>query len=121
MVRPAGGGGAAAAEARPPPWVCGRVGSPESEPIHADGLGSVVKMTDAAGNVVHPYQYDAWGNIEPDTGAPVDGVKYAFTGREWDPETGLYYYRARYLDPKVGRFISEDPIGFAGGVNFYAY
>ncbi len=34
----------------------------------------------------------------------------AFTGREWDPETGLYYYRARYYDPKIGRFISEDPL-----------
>jgi RHS repeat-associated protein len=33
---------------------------------------------------------------------------YAFTGREWDPETGLYYYRARYLDARAGRFISED-------------
>lgn len=38
-----------------------------------------------------------------------------------DPETGLYYYRARYYDPKWGRFISEDPIRFAGGMNFYAY
>ena len=46
---------------------------------------------------------------------------YAFTGREWDPETGLYYYRARYYDPNAGRFISEDPIGFDGGVNFYSY
>ncbi len=36
-------------------------------------------------------------------------------------ETGLYYYRARYYDPTVGRFISEDPIGFGGGINFYAY
>jgi RHS repeat-associated protein len=45
----------------------------------------------------------------------------AFTGREWDPETGLYYYRARYYDPKIGRFISEDPIDFEGGVNFYSY
>jgi RHS repeat-associated protein len=46
----------------------------------------------------------------------------AFTGREWDPEAGLYYYRARYYDPKIGRFISEDPIGFAGGdVNMFAY
>ncbi len=43
------------------------------------------------------------------------------TGREWDPETGLYYYRARYYDPRLGRFISEDPIRFAGGNNFYAY
>ena len=43
-------------------------------------------------------QYDAWGNLE--SGASEPG--YAFTGREWDPETGLYYYRARYYDPKVG-------------------
>jgi RHS repeat-associated protein len=53
-------------------------------------------------------------------GGTRNGIK-AYTGREWDPETGLYYYRARYYDPKVGRFISEDPIGFAGGVNFYGY
>jgi RHS repeat-associated protein len=46
---------------------------------------------------------------------------YAFTGREWDPETQLYYYRARYYDPTLGRFIGEDPIGFAGDVNFYSY
>jgi len=59
---------------------------------------------------------DAYGNIE--AGSP---TTHAFTGREWDPETGLYYYRARYYDPKLGRFISEDPIGFDGGVNFYGY
>ncbi len=41
--------------------------------------------------------------------------------REWDPEIGLYYYRARYYDPKIGRFISEDPIDFLGGINFYTY
>ena len=62
-------------------------------------------------------QYDAWGNLQ--VGANEPG--YAFTGREWDPETGLYYYRARYYDPKVGRFTAEDPIAFQGGVNFYAY
>ena len=45
----------------------------------------------------------------------------AFTGREWDSETGLYYYRARYYDPKAGRFISDDPIGFAGGPNLRSY
>ena len=45
-----------------------------------------------------------------------------FTGREYDSETGLYFYRARYYDPAIGRFISEDPIGFSGGdLNLYAY
>jgi RHS repeat-associated protein len=46
------------------------------------------------------------------------GSDYAYTAREWDPEIGLHYYRARYYDPRVGRFISEDPIEFAGGTNF---
>jgi len=84
---------------------------------HADGLGSIVKITDGAGAITLSHQYDAWGNLE----LAADQPGYAFTGREWDPETGLYYYRARYYDPKVGRFISEDPIGFFGGVNFYSY
>jgi RHS repeat-associated protein len=81
---------------------------------HADALGSIVKSTDAAGGVVWGTQYDAFGN------APGFGAG-AFTGREWDEETGLYYYRARYYDPQIGRFISEDPIGFQAGVNFFSY
>jgi RHS repeat-associated protein len=43
------------------------------------------------------------------------GISYTFTGREFDGETNLYYYRARYYDPQDGRFISKDPISFAGG------
>ena len=84
---------------------------------HADALGSIEKLTDPSGNTVHAYRYDVWGNIE--IGDSVGG--YAFTGREWDPSTGLYYYRARYYDARIGRFLSEDPIGFQAGVNFYAY
>jgi RHS repeat-associated protein len=62
-------------------------------------------------------RYDAWGRVE--SGAP---PTFGFTGREWDAETGLYYYRARYYDPVIGRFLSEDPIDFDGaGLNFYAY
>jgi RHS repeat-associated protein len=83
----------------------------------ADGLGSIVAKADASGTVTLSRRYDAWGNLE--LGATTAG--YAFTGREWDPETGLYYYRARYYDPKIGRFLSEDPIGFEGGMSFYTY
>jgi RHS repeat-associated protein len=72
---------------------------------HADGLGSIVKMTDQSGATLSNRLYDTWGNLQ--LGADQPG--YAFTGREWDPEINLYYYRARYYDPKAGRFISEDP------------
>src|SRR2546425_5548212 len=75
--------------------------------FHPDGLGSIIKMTDSASAVVSSRRYDAFGNFE--LGA-ANG--YGFTGREWESATGLYYYRARYYDPKSGRFISEDPIGF---------
>jgi len=52
-----------------------------------------------------------------------DGIAqpYTFTARKYDPETGLYFYRARYYDPTQGRFLTRDPIGFAGGINLYAY
>jgi RHS repeat-associated protein len=49
-------------------------------------------------------------------------VMYGFTGRQFDPESGLYYYRARMYDPSLGRFTTRDPIGFAGGdANLYRY
>jgi len=85
--------------------------------FHADGLGSIVSTTNAMGVVGLTRQYDAWGKLEAGANEP----GYAFTGREWDSEVGLYYYRARYYDPTQGRFISEDPIRFRGGVNYYAY
>ena len=84
---------------------------------HADGLGSVLKTSNGVGSVTHEYRYDSYGRIE--AGSTQSG--YSFTGREWDAETGLFYYRARYYDPNVGRFISEDPIGLLGGLNTYAY
>jgi RHS repeat-associated protein len=84
--------------------------------FHADGLGSIVAVTNSTGVVTDAIDYDPFGQIL--SGTP---PRHAFTGREWDSETGLYYYRARYYDPKLGRFISEDPIGFLGGINFYSY
>jgi RHS repeat-associated protein len=87
---------------------------------HGDGLGSVNELTDASGNVARTYRYDSYGKITSQTGS-LD-QPFAFTGREYDPETGMYYYRARYYDPKAGRFISKDPIGFGGGdVNLFRY
>lgn len=85
-----------------------------------DRLGSVIGLTDGAGTVKASYVYDAWGNL---TGGNAGGLEnpYRYTGREYDSESGLYYYRARYYDPQAGRFISQDPTGIAGGINQYGY
>jgi RHS repeat-associated protein len=85
--------------------------------FHADSLGSVVKATDALGTVTSVNAYGAWGTLE--IGA--DPRTSFFTGRNWDANSGLYYYRSRYYDPTAGRFLSEDTIRFAGGMNFYSY
>jgi len=87
---------------------------------HADGLGSVMKLTNASGAAEPGYSfgYDSFGNLAKGS---LD-KNYTYTGREWDAEAGLYYYRARFYDAEVGRFISKDPIGFAGGdYNLYSY
>ena len=86
---------------------------------HQDGLGSVTDLTDSAGATAKSYSYDAYGNILESPGTLEQ--PYTYTGREFDAESGLYHYRARYYDPALQRFISKDPIGFRGGINFYTY
>jgi RHS repeat-associated protein len=84
-----------------------------------DRQGSVVDLVNEQGEVVNHFVYDSFGNR---TGSTTADFRFGYTGRELDTETGLYYYRARYFDPTVGRFISEDPIGFsAGDTNLYRY
>jgi RHS repeat-associated protein len=87
---------------------------------HQDGLNSVVAVTDADGERVGSYNYTAFGTIKDATGALDNNITY--TGRWLEPETGDYFYRARYYDAGTGRFLSEDPIGFnSGDYNFYMY
>lgn len=71
-----------------------------------NGHGDVVQIVDINGNVVNQYQYDEWGNITDQTEMIQNSFKYA--GEQYDDETGLYYLRARYYDPSVGRFINKD-------------
>lgn len=70
------------------------------------------------GALLKEYYSTAWGALTADTGTV---VRMHMAGREYDQETELYYMRARYYDPKLGRFLSEDPAGVAGGLNLYAY
>ena len=79
--------------------------------FHADGLGSITKITNSAQTVVGSTTYNSFGTATRTGVATV----YGYTGRELDSETGLLYFRARYLNPETGRFLSRDPIGFAGG------
>src|SRR6266704_4009329 len=86
---------------------------------HADGLGSVTSLSNAAGSIANTYTYDSFGELTASTGSLVNPFQY--TARESDTETGLYYYRARYYDPVTGRFIAEDPLGMRDSVNRYVY
>jgi RHS repeat-associated protein len=84
-----------------------------------DALGSTIALADPFGMPTTAYTYDPFGNTS--TSGPTSDNPYQYTGRANDG-TGLYYYRARYYDPTMARFISEDPIGIGGGdVNLYAY
>ena len=83
-----------------------------------DGLGSAVLLNDPTGTVQNAYLYDAWGEVKGQSGTLAND--FGYTAREFG-EAGMWYYRARYYQPSIGRFGSEDPIRFGGGVNFFAY
>ena len=85
--------------------------------FHLDALGSPVVLTNDVAVVAASYMYDPFGKT---TIAGFSTNPFQFTGRENDG-TGLFYYRARYYHPRLQRFLSEDPIAFGGGLNFYAY
>jgi RHS repeat-associated protein len=92
----------------------------QSHYYHADLLGSIRRVTSESGAVVNSYAYDAYGRFVQTSSDVVN--PFAFTGREFDSESGLHYYRARYYSPETGRFLSPDPIGFLGNdLNLYRY
>ncbi|PZO57605.1 MAG: hypothetical protein DCF15_06830 [Phormidesmis priestleyi] len=87
----------------------------------ADHQGSVRDVVDSQGNVLNHLTYDSYGQVTSETN-PESDFRFGYTGRERDEETGLDYYRARYFNPAVGTFVSEDPLGFAAGdANVYRY
>jgi RHS repeat-associated protein len=83
-----------------------------------DVLDSVLEIVDSSGTLQTHYTFEPFGATTTSGASSTNAAQ--FTGRENDG-TGLYSYRNRYYDPEVGRFASEDPIGFEAGVNFYAY
>jgi RHS repeat-associated protein len=86
----------------------------------SDSLDSITSLTNSLGVLGNTYAYDSFGRLSASTGGTLLNP-LQFTGREFDSETGLYNYRVRYYDPQAGRFISEDPVRFKSGGNFYRY
>ncbi len=105
-----------------------------------DNLGSVRQIVEPDGTILDEIDYDSFGNIVSES-APSEGDRFKFTAREWEAAVDLYFYRARWYDSAIGRFISEDPlyvnqglfdpengswlprdpIGYGGGVNLFRY
>jgi RHS repeat-associated protein len=88
--------------------------------VATDKLGSVHQIIKRDGTWVMSYAYAPYGNLAITFGSGV-GLRYRWTGREYDAETGWYFHRARYYDPGQRRFVQEDPAGMNGGDNLYAY
>lgn len=95
-----------------------RITSGTATGLLTDGLGSTVALSNSAATTTATYGYSPYGETVK---SGTDSTPLEYTGRENDGATGLYYYRARYYSPALGRFISEDPTGISAGTNFYAY
>jgi RHS repeat-associated protein len=86
-----------------------------------DHLGTVRDLVNNGGAVVNHIKYDSYGNVIAESSSAVK-TRYKYTGREFDQETEMQYNRARYYDAAIGRFLSEDPLGFvAGDINLFRY
>ncbi|RYE59632.1 MAG: RHS repeat protein [Sphingobacteriales bacterium] len=95
--------------------------------FHSNNLGSISSITDSLGNVMERYEYDIFGkfqiydsnyNLLPSSSI---NNRFSFTGREFDHESGFYYYRNRFYEPEHGTFLQKDPLGFVDGIGTYTY
>lgn len=84
--------------------------------LMADERGSVIAVSDSTGNLLATNSYDEYG-----IPGSANVGRFQYTGQTWLPELGMYHYKARIYSPTLGRFLQTDPIGYAGGINLYAY
>ncbi len=84
--------------------------------MHLDRIGNVVAISNSSGVVTNRYKYSPWGESPS-----MSGSTFGFQGQRFDADTGLYYMKARYYDPKIGRFLQPDPAGYYAGLNLYTF
>lgn len=82
-----------------------------------DPQGSVVALSDSSRTLSNQATYSPWGESSTISST----ASFGYTGQRYDGETGLYFYKARYYSPQLGRFLSHDPIGYRDNLNMYAY
>ena len=88
---------------------------------HADGNGNITAMINGAGRVVARYHYDPYGNLLGMAGPLAQENRYRYSSKQAQPYSELYYYGYRFYDPSLQRWINQDPIGEAGGVNLFGF
>lgn len=88
---------------------------------HADGNGNITAMVDTNGLTVAKYSYDPFGNILTMSGAMAAVNTYRFSSKDWNENSGLYYYGYRCYDPSLQRWLNRDPIQEDGGINLYEF
>jgi len=92
------------------------VGAATRQYLHADHQGSTIATTNSVGATVATNNYDSYG-----TPGTSNSGRFQYTGQAMIPELGLYYYRARFYSPQMGRFLQTDPVGYKSDVDLYAY
>ena len=88
---------------------------------HADGSGNVTALIDSTGNVVARYSYDPFGNLLAMGGLSAAKNLYRFSSKEWQPNSGLYYYGYRFYDANLQRWVNRDPLGDSASLVYQTY
>jgi RHS repeat-associated protein len=94
---------------------------PASSFYHADGNGNVTYLMYSNQTMAAQYLYDPYGNTISEIGTLADANVYRFSSKEWNANSGLYYYLYRFYDPNLQRWANRDPLGEEGGYNLYQF